>query len=53
MAEAVGLFALVRNGLDSPATATAAALLDNLVVTEQAQGHGWAEIAHAWLAAKL
>jgi hydroxymethylpyrimidine pyrophosphatase-like HAD family hydrolase len=52
MAEAVGLMALVANGLDFPATREAAAALDNVVVTRQRQGHGWAEVARAWLEAR-
>ncbi len=52
MAEAVGLMTLVANGLDSSVTADAAERLDNLVVTEQRQGHGWAELAQAWLSAR-
>jgi hydroxymethylpyrimidine pyrophosphatase-like HAD family hydrolase len=52
MAEAVGLMALVANGLDSSGTREAAAALDDVVVTRLRQGHGWAEVAHAWLAAR-
>ncbi len=52
MAEAVGLMALVANGLDAEVTRDAAARLDNVCVTSQRQGHGWAELAHAWLAAQ-
>jgi hydroxymethylpyrimidine pyrophosphatase-like HAD family hydrolase len=52
MAEAVGLMALVANGLDSEATREAAAALDNVVTTRERQGHGWAEVVHAWLTAR-
>jgi hydroxymethylpyrimidine pyrophosphatase-like HAD family hydrolase len=52
MAEAVGLMALVANGLDSSTTREAASALDNVVMTRLRQGHGWAEVAHAWLAAR-
>jgi hydroxymethylpyrimidine pyrophosphatase-like HAD family hydrolase len=52
MAEAVELMVLVANGLDAPVTVEAAVLHDNVFVTRGRQGHGWAELARAWLAAK-
>lgn len=52
MAEAVRLMALVGNASDAPATISAASSHDNVVVTAERQGHGWAELAHAWLAAR-
>jgi hydroxymethylpyrimidine pyrophosphatase-like HAD family hydrolase len=52
MAEAVGLMALVANGLDSPAARAEAVRLGNVVATEQRQGHGWAEFARMWLEAR-
>jgi hypothetical protein len=52
MAEAVRMMTLVANALDAKRTVTAAAGLDNVVVTAERQGHGWAELAHAWLRAQ-
>ena len=52
MSEAVGLMALVANGLDSPAAVARAQYLGNVVVTRQRQGHGWSELAHLWLEAR-
>jgi hydroxymethylpyrimidine pyrophosphatase-like HAD family hydrolase len=52
MAEAVGLMALVANGLDSPPAVAEALRLGNVVVTTQRQGHGWSELARLWLEAR-
>ena len=52
MAPAVGLFVLVANGLRQDAVRESAASRDNVVVTDGAAGHGWAELAHAWVAAR-
>lgn len=51
MAEAVGLLALVNNGLADPILLERARGLDNVAVTSASHGSGWAELAHAWLAA--
>jgi hydroxymethylpyrimidine pyrophosphatase-like HAD family hydrolase len=52
MASAVGLFALVANGLDSPTLAAQAADVPNAYVTHARQGHGWAEFARLWVEAR-
>jgi hydroxymethylpyrimidine pyrophosphatase-like HAD family hydrolase len=52
MADAVRTMVLVANALDAPRTVTALQTLDNVVVTAERQGHGWAELAHAWLRAQ-
>jgi hydroxymethylpyrimidine pyrophosphatase-like HAD family hydrolase len=52
MAPAVGLLALVRNALDQPDLAAAAAGVEHLVVTAEPAGRGWAELAHAWISAR-
>lgn len=49
MAPSVGRFFLVANGAAAPATAAAAATLDNVTVTESALGIGWAEAVRAAL----
>ncbi len=52
MAEAVGVMVLVANGLDVPAVSARLAETPNAVATRRRQGHGWAEFADAWLAAR-
>ncbi len=52
MADSVGLFALVANGLDSPGMAERVALTPNSYVTSARQGHGWAEVARLWVKAR-
>ena len=53
MGAAVGGFALVANALESPRVRAALANgIDNVVVTSGRRGEGWAEFAHAWLAAR-
>lgn len=53
MASAVGVFALVANGLDTPGMPELVCETPNAYVTRERQGHGWAEFARAWLAARL
>lgn len=48
----VGLVVLVANALRSPAVAELAASVPNVVITQGAAGQGWAEFAHAWIAAR-
>jgi hydroxymethylpyrimidine pyrophosphatase-like HAD family hydrolase len=52
MAEAVGIMVIVANGLDTPAVRARLTELPNAVATRARQGHGWAEFADAWLAAR-
>ncbi len=52
MAEAVGVMVIVANGLDVPAVRDRLAETPNAVATRKRQGHGWAEFADAWLAAR-
>ena len=52
MAEAVGVMVIVANGLDVPALRDRLAETPNAVATRKRQGHGWAEFADAWLAAR-
>jgi hypothetical protein len=52
MAEAVGVMVVVANGLDAPEVRTRLEGLPNGVATRLRQGHGWAEFADAWLAAR-
>jgi len=52
MADAVGLMACVRNGLDDPRLVAHAAGRSDVVATRAAFGSGWAEFARAWLAAR-
>lgn len=52
MADSVGLFTLVANGLDSPSLATQVTRVPKAYVTRARQGHGWAEFARLWLAAR-
>jgi hydroxymethylpyrimidine pyrophosphatase-like HAD family hydrolase len=49
MAASVGLFVLVANGLDSPGMAERIEATENAYVTHARQGHGWAELALAWV----
>jgi phosphoserine phosphatase len=50
--EAVGLTVLVANALRSVSVREEAASAEDVVVTEGAAGLGWAELAHAWIAAR-
>jgi predicted mannosyl-3-phosphoglycerate phosphatase (HAD superfamily) len=50
--EAVGLTVLVANALRSESVREEAASADDVVVTEGAAGSGWAQLAHAWIAAR-
>jgi hydroxymethylpyrimidine pyrophosphatase-like HAD family hydrolase len=52
MAPAVALLVLVANALAQAEVRDAAAGHDNIVVTDGAAGHGWAELARAWLRAR-
>ncbi len=52
MAASVGLFVLVANGLDSPGMRQRIAETPNAYVTRARQGHGWAELARAWVEAR-
>ncbi|HEY3318122.1 MAG TPA: HAD hydrolase family protein [Coriobacteriia bacterium] len=52
MAPAVGLLVLVANALEQAEVGEAAAIHDNIVVTAGAAGHGWAELAGAWIRAR-
>jgi hydroxymethylpyrimidine pyrophosphatase-like HAD family hydrolase len=52
MMEAAALGVLVRNALDDPRVLAAAAGNDTIVATRAERGDGWAEFAHAWLAAR-
>lgn len=52
MADAVALGVMVRNALDDDRVLAAAALRVNVVATRRERGEGWAELAHAWLAAR-
>lgn len=52
MMNSVGLMTVVSNAFDSPAMREAVGLLPHVAVTQKRQGHGWAELAHAWAAAK-
>ena len=52
MAQSVGLFVLVANGLDSPGMAERVAHVPNACVTRARQGHGWAEFAREWVQAR-
>ncbi len=52
MAPAVALLVLVENALEQAEVREAAAMHDNVVVTEGKAGHGWAELAGAWLRAR-
>lgn len=50
MAEAVGMLAIVANGLADPVMLERAVAFDNVVATRASHGSGWAEFAKAWLA---
>jgi hydroxymethylpyrimidine pyrophosphatase-like HAD family hydrolase len=50
--EAVGLTVLVANALRSESVREEGASIGNVVVTEGAAGHGWAELVRAWLDAR-
>lgn len=52
MADAVALGVVVRNALDDGRVLAEAARRDNVVVTRKERGEGWAELAHAWVAAR-
>jgi hypothetical protein len=52
MADAVSLGVMVRNALRDERVLAAAAARGNVVVTRGERGEGWAELAHAWLAAR-
>ena len=52
MAASVGVMVLVANGLDSPGLAERIAETPNAYATRARQGHGWAEFARLWLAAR-
>lgn len=52
MAPAVALLVLVGNALEQAEVRDAAAAHDNVAVTRGAAGHGWAELADAWLRAR-
>jgi len=52
MADAVALGVMVHNALDDERVLAAAARRDNVVATRGARGAGWAELAHAWIAAR-
>lgn len=51
MADAVGLLAVVANGLADPVLLERTAGRGNVVATGADHGSGWAELASAWLAA--
>ncbi len=53
MADAVALGVLVRNALDDDRVVAEAARRDNVIATRKERGEGWAELANAWLAARL
>lgn len=52
MADEVGLMVLVGNALDDPRVTAAAVGRDNVVRVSGRRGDGWAELAHAWVAAR-
>jgi phosphoglycolate phosphatase len=52
MADAVGLMACVRNGLNDPTLLARAAGRTGIVATRASFGSGWAEFSLAWLAAR-
>lgn len=52
MAEVTGLMVCVRNGLDDPTLLARARGRAGVAATRATYGSGWAELAHAWLAAK-
>lgn len=52
MADVVGTAFCVANGLVDPALRSAAAGRDNVVALRGMRGSGWAELTHAWLAAR-
>lgn len=52
MMEAAALGVLVRNAIDDPRVLAAADGRDTIVATRAERGDGWAEFAHAWLAAR-
>jgi phosphoglycolate phosphatase len=52
MAESVGLMVVVNNGLDDPVLVERASGQPYVVATRGRQGHGWRELADAWLAAR-
>lgn len=52
MADAVGTVFCVSNGLADPALISAARDRDNVIALRGMRGTGWAELAHAWLAAR-
>jgi len=52
MADAAALGIMVRNALDDDRVLAEAARRDNVVATRGERGEGWAELAHAWLAAR-
>ncbi len=52
MADACSLLILVANALDDERVIAAARTRDNVAVTRSQRGEGWAEFAHAWLAAR-
>ena len=52
MAGVVGLLAVVSNGLADPVLCERAEGRANVVATHGGHGTGWAEFAHAWMAAR-
>ncbi len=52
MMNAAALGILVRNALDDPRVMAATEGCDTIVATRAERGDGWAEFAHAWLAAR-
>lgn len=52
MADVTGLMVCVRNGLDDPTLLACARGRAGIAATRATYGAGWAELAHAWLAAR-
>jgi hydroxymethylpyrimidine pyrophosphatase-like HAD family hydrolase len=52
MADAVAVMACVANGLDDPLLLEQARGRANVLAVHRTFGSGWAELAHAWLAAR-
>jgi hydroxymethylpyrimidine pyrophosphatase-like HAD family hydrolase len=52
MADAVGLFVTVANGLDDDALTGVARSRDNIAATRGTRGAGWRELVDAWIAAR-
>ncbi len=52
MMNAAALGILVNNALKDPKVMAATESFDSIVATRAERGDGWAEFAHAWLAAR-